>query len=719
MQNFPQQGQQMGGGGYPQGMGPGGGPNQGGGMGGMQMGGPRVGQVPFPPDPTGMGPQHMQTYKNQLGVYQQQKSAQIQNAHRQGLITQEQMSAELHAVNQRIHQAFNKFTAQCQQMQMQQQGGGQGGPGSSQGGPGSVSNQGQMPPPQMMMSQADKKRMMEMAQKQRMAQQQQRMQYPMGQGPSQGMGGGGQGGQGLTPQQQQHMRMQQFQQQNQFRGQPGGGPSPQYPQPGMQGQQQQQMNQQMNQQQPQIQQHQQGVVQERPGMMTAPPTPQPAGGPPSVPQQFQQQGNNPQQQMAQQQMQAQAEEDAKKAEEVQYKELLKEMREKYYEVCTGLLKRQNQTKGLGQMVKVLEGQRVVSLVTLIGLKPGMDHLLKQECPTFELIEALRKLLCKTKEDRAMAASLTFDKDPNAVAASQRRLQNLPDAKNPIGVNPYSTIRHLEIRVPDHIQKLYKKPEEIVKREEPEEEVNKLKRPREAENTVDGTPPKKVKTADGEKDDDVESQVEEDITGIPPCFLLNPVVSTRGPWVIPPQARDELSVLSDWSIDPENVPSSRTAPFIILLIKNPYFYTKPLRIFLPKNYPIEPCNIQFDRCFVNSKEDSLLQKLFEDVLGSKESMRTITDYVAAYREACQQYQCYVAKRQQNEPEKETTHSNVLMESPSQLSQFSNSSSASGSSTFQSSSQLKETPEEEESIGEYETVTSAPTTSTPIAQKGIVM
>lgn len=627
--------------------------------------------VPFP-IPQGITQAHYHQYKQELTNFQQNRLALLNQALNRGQLTHEQFQQEVHNVNERIRGAMTQYAAQCSQraaaaQQQQQQ-----------------QNQaaGQMPPPQMapvMMSAAEKKKQMEMQKHQRMAQQQQMQQQ--------------QGGMSFPPgstlqQQQQQMRMQfqrqqqqqqqQLQQnpQNQGYGRMGGGP--QYPgmqqqqqlthqNPGMQQQQMQQpqmqqtpqshgpipvsnpssaqqmqyyqqqqqqqlqlqQNQQMQMQQQQMQQHQQ----QHPGM----------GGPEMGGHMHAQQGAPgsqaaPVQQQQQIQQQAPPQAPAEKTEDMKYKELLKEMKLQYLEALQGMQRRQAQQKGLVQMVNILEGDRIVSYDHLLSLKTPLHRLMTRDCPTFPLMEEIRKVVFKKKEDREKAMLMSFvgEKDNLSaqVESADKRLSEQSKDDDPMGVKPWRSVKHLTIRVPDFVRNLTGN----------EDRKAFLKRPRavsaEEDEAVVGA--KKVKE---EEQDDTSSQAseDEDISLIQSEFVIKTVFDSRKPWIVPPKAREELSNISHWNVDEHCLPSCSATPFIIVCIKSPSLLVNPLRISLPRTYPIDPATVQFDRTFPQDSEHGpVLQKLFEKNLGAKTTVRTMTDFVEAYCSACEEYQIFMPK-----------------------------------------------------------------------------
>ncbi|ULU03172.1 hypothetical protein L3Y34_002630 [Caenorhabditis briggsae] len=714
-----------------------GGPPQGGGPGQGQMyggppGGPAGGPQQGPPmqqqqsslfnfqlpQPAGFSSQHLQQYKHQLHQFQTHRTNALNAAVQAGQLNQSQFAHEIHIMNEKITQAYNKYQLTARQMHHQQQQQQQQGQGSSSS-TGPNNTQGQMPPP---MAPAEKKRMMEMQKQRTMMAQQQAAQAQQQQQQQQGL----RFPQNATLQQQQQMRLQYQQQQQQaqqaaqqaaqqnsqnqgYRGMGGGPGGPGYPPQGMpmgggsggmggpggiaggpmsvqsqggpgsnmqpqtpqshgpasvsnpasvqqqqqqqqfqhQQQQQQYYQQQQNQQMQHMQQQQQQNMQHQQQHMQQMQQHQHM-------QQQQQQGH-PGQHLQQQQSQQPHDAfqqpsapapppapPAEKTEQVKYQELLKELRAQYYDVLIGMQKRQVTQKGMVPMIQILDGERQVPYEQLKGLAPSLQRLMIRDCPTFPLLEELRRIVFKKKEDREKAITQTFssERDPtfSAEKASARLRAKCQD--DPCGVAPWSSVKHLAIRVPDAIRILYQKPK--VETPDDVEEKKTLKRARGVE---DDEMEMDIKAKRIKGEEATTPERDEDTTMIPEQFLIKTVFDTRQPWIIPPKARQELLKLSNWTVDDQSLPSSSKTPFIIICVKSPYLLVSPLRVCLPHSYPSTPVSIQFDKTFPEDSEyGAALQQLYEKHLSTKPAVRSLTDFVEAWQSACEQYLVFMPKYQ---------------------------------------------------------------------------
>ncbi|PIC40315.1 hypothetical protein B9Z55_011701 [Caenorhabditis nigoni] len=649
-------------------------------------------------------PRTLAEVKHQLHQFQTLRTNALNAAVQAGQLNQQQFAQQIHIMNEKITQAYNKYQLTARQMHHQQQQ--QQGQGSSSSGGPPNNTQGQMPPP---MAPAEKKRMMEMQKQRNMMAQQQAAQQAQQQ--QQGL----RFPQNATLQQQQQMRMQYQQQQAAQQAQQNsqnqgyrvmGGPGPGYPPQGMpmgggvggpggmaggpmsvqsQGgpgsnmqpqtpqshgpasvsnpasvqQQQQFQHQQQQQQYYQQQQHQnqqmQHMQQQQQNMQHQHQQQQHM-------QQMQQQQHMQQQQQQghpgqhlQQQSQPQQPHDfqqpsapapppappAEKPEQVKYQELLKELRAQYYDVLIGMQKRQVTQKGMVPMIQILDGERQVPYEQLKGLAPSLQRLMIRDCPTFPLLEELRRIVFKKKEDREKAISQTFqerDQTFSAEKATARLRAKCQD--DPCGVAPWSSVKHLAIRVPDAVRMLYQKPKTEIPDDVDEKKTLKRARGVEDEEMEMDIKAKRIKGEDG-----TSPEQQEDTGMIPEQFLIKTVFDTRQPWIIPLKARQELLKLSNWTIDDQSLPSSSKTPFIIICVKSPYLLVSPLRVCLPHSYPSTPVSIQFDKTFPEDSEyGATLQHLYEKHLSTKPAVRSLTDFVEAWRAACEEYLVFMPKYQ---------------------------------------------------------------------------
>ncbi|CAI2348810.1 unnamed protein product [Caenorhabditis sp. 36 PRJEB53466] len=433
----------------------------------------------------------------------------------------------------------------------------------------------------------------------------------------------------LHMQQQQQLQMQQQQQQHhqqqlaQQHGMQHDGYREQIQHQHQQNQMQQMQHQQQHQAQ-QLAQHQaqQQAQQQTPVQQAAPPAAAPAAHPP-------------------------------KAEDLRYKELLREMKIQYLEVLQGMQRRQVPVKGLVQMINILDGDRSTTYEHLLSLKGSLHRLMVRDCPTFPIMEELRKAVFRKQGGNP--PEITFppiEKDKLSAAADEaiRKLTANKTEEDPMGVQPWVSLKHLRIRLPEAVQNLSSR----ACSPSPLNEKRKiLKRERGADSVDDEEHAAKKMKEEDKEETGSQVSVDEDVNQIPEQFLIKTIFQGRQPWVVPPKAREELRQISNWNIDEHCLPSSSKAPFVILCVKAQTLLVNPLRITLPRHYPEKPASIQFDRSFPQDSEyGPRLQKLLEKYLATKSTVRSLADIVDAFQAACEEYQMYLPKYQvESSPEQQ--------------------------------------------------------------------
>lgn len=323
----------------------------------------------------------------------------------------------------------------------------------------------------------------------------------------------------------------------------------------------------------------------------------------------------------------------------------------------GMQRRNAQQKGIKQMIEILDGERKIPYEQLVTLSPSLQRLMIRDCPTFPLMEKMRQVMFPNKEERdSLPQGLNFvdtskENLTAAADAAYARLDAQLDAeqdRDPLGVNPWRSVAHLAIRVPDHLKALYTQPvvsrraQESEAAKKVEEEENRLKRDMGMKVDVSDLVGKKREKKKEKEDEPMEADVlEEDPSTVDEKFLIHSIFDNRRPWIIPPKARAELATIhANWSIDEHFLPSCSTSPFVIVCIKSSYLLVNPLRICLPSDYPESPITVQFDQSFPETSEGAkVIQKLYERNLATR-TAPTLTDFVEMWQTACEEYQVFV-------------------------------------------------------------------------------
>lgn len=196
------------------------------------------------------------------------------------------------------------------------------------------------------------------------------------------------------------------------------------------------------------------------------------------------------------------------------------MKNQYLEVLEGMQRRQTQQKGLVQMINILQGDRTVPYEQLVGLKSSLHRLMIRDCPTFPMMEEIRKVVFKRKEDREKAMMMSFNSKEIVEGAEKRLSARKRD--DALGVASWKSVKHLTIRVPEAIRKLT---ERMASPSPLEEKRKALKRENDGDAAEEGVVAKKPKEEDR---DETASQTsaDEDLAGIPSMFVVRRI----NPWV---------------------------------------------------------------------------------------------------------------------------------------------------------------------------------------------
>uniref|UniRef100_A0A8R1IIR5 Uncharacterized protein n=1 Tax=Caenorhabditis japonica TaxID=281687 RepID=A0A8R1IIR5_CAEJA len=141
----------------------------------------------------------------------------------------------------------------------------------------------------------------------------------------------------------------------------------------------------------------------------------------------------------------------------------------------------------------------------------------RDCPTFPLLEEIRKAVFKKKEDREKAMFMTFsDKESLAVNAEKaaNRIRTTC-ADRTLGVEPWDSVKHLQIRVPESVRALIQRtgsPSPL------EERRRALKRERQETGEGDDEFAAKKIREDEPEETASQTSVDEDLTQVPDVFL---------------------------------------------------------------------------------------------------------------------------------------------------------------------------------------------------------
>ncbi|CAD6188049.1 unnamed protein product [Caenorhabditis auriculariae] len=270
-------------------------------------------------------------------------------------------------------------------------------------------------------------------------------------------------------------------------------------------------------------------------------------------------------------------------------------------------------KGLERVMEVLEEKRTVRYQLLQGLRPQIRELVEKESLTYPLMDVLRKKLVPSHKYEEIlnpsSPEKLFDDETNDAV--------------PTRLDPWQSISHMRIKVPENVREMIKVAVEEVTREDTrkrvrdeasEEEFHKRKVARRRERHF-GVP----RTISPSED---------------PRFMIDCLFDKRVPWIMPSEARAEL-VKCPWRVDELNLPTSSSCPAVIVCIEPENMLCEPLRLIVPAAYPAEPASVQFDRSFPLEKGAKInpLEAIFEKHLAQQSKPYSITSYCLAFKEAC--------------------------------------------------------------------------------------
>lgn len=117
-------------------------------------------------------------------------------------------------------------------------------------------------------------------------------------------------------------------------------------------------------------------------------------------------------------------------------ELLAKLKDKYLEILERLEVPEQFMGGFKVAMEVLKGERETTYGRLLNIEMGLERVVSRCCPTFGMMEECRKAMRKRET---------------------REESKKEEPKRVCGVEPWESVKHLEIRVPEAVRKLLQKP----------------------------------------------------------------------------------------------------------------------------------------------------------------------------------------------------------------------------------------------------------------------
>ncbi|XGW16208.1 hypothetical protein V3C99_001567 [Haemonchus contortus] len=309
----------------------------------------------------------------------------------------------------------------------------------------------------------------------------------------------------------------------------------------------------------------------------------------------------------------------------EYNDLVESLKEQYYEKLKRIgdrcdLDNSPKPTGFDRLMEILDRKRRVSQSLLEKIVGNVRTIVERSSLTYPVIETLRQI-------EAEGQTLAFrggctDDHPNSQS-------NPPQAV----LDPWRSVRHLMIRVPEHLA--------ILSNSEDASTVDvgavkssitssSLKRSAPSDASDSGTEAKVEKLDDSShSDQNIDSSDEENMR-----IKIDCLFDTRQPWRMSVAASRELNELP-WRVDTDCLPASSHSPDAVICFDSDLLLCPPLRVLVPASYPLDPAVIQFDRSFPRGVQiSSQLSTMLERSLSVAPS-RSLTHIHSAFRSACQE------------------------------------------------------------------------------------
>lgn len=332
----------------------------------------------------------------------------------------------------------------------------------------------------------------------------------------------------------------------------------------------------------------------------------------------------------------------------EYTEKLKTMKDKHYEDLKRIFERskldgQNPPKGLERLMEVMEEKRTVTLQLLEKLHTNVGTLVERQSLTYPLLEAVR---CLDNERRRSGGSNTSDCGHASIGATATvsTSVSVPDVTVEDSIkykfpDPWAPVRHLMIRVPEHVRALFKDGESSAA----SDALPVLrKRPINKEDDLQWNSKSGVYETDAQRsakkarieEQFQTSKAKEEQQNAPAPIQIPCMFDARVQWMLSPEATQELDG-AKWRIEADHAPAGQLSPDVLICIESNLLMCCPLRILLPRNYPVEPAVVLYERSFPASAPlSSQLEALFRRRIGVH-SERSLTAIQAAWHDACEQ------------------------------------------------------------------------------------
>uniref|UniRef100_A0A1I7W9N6 Mediator complex subunit 15 n=1 Tax=Heterorhabditis bacteriophora TaxID=37862 RepID=A0A1I7W9N6_HETBA len=266
----------------------------------------------------------------------------------------------------------------------------------------------------------------------------------------------------------------------------------------------------------------------------------------------------------------------------EYDDTIKNLKDQFYEKLKRIRDRFNMDNspkppGFDRLMEILDDKRTVPMPLLEKIVGNVRTVVERHSLTYPVLEAIRVIEKEISHDTVAV--------------------EIPPITS---IDPWKDVRHMMIRVPDHIVRLYKddkiSSDKSFKRRsdgsfwnenEPSTKITKVEA-RTAEPLL-YTPAVISSPIDSQQDSADGDYAESKRIKID-CLFDN-----RKPWKMSVTASRELNDLP-WRVDTDCLPASSQSADAVICFDSQLIVCPPLRVLVPASYPLDPAVIQFDRSF---------------------------------------------------------------------------------------------------------------------------
>ncbi|WKX99634.1 hypothetical protein Q1695_014483 [Nippostrongylus brasiliensis] len=308
----------------------------------------------------------------------------------------------------------------------------------------------------------------------------------------------------------------------------------------------------------------------------------------------------------------------------EYNDLVDNLRDQYYEKLKRIgdrcdLDNSPKPTGFDRLMEILDRKRKVSQSLLEKIVGNVRTIVERSSLTYPVIETLRQIEAEGQTS-LFSAPVGDDVRPSVDSTPQAVL------------DPWRSVRHMMIKVPEHLANLGNSDDESESIGAVKSSVvgSSLKRPAQSDPNDSG-----IETKLSKLDESINAEQSGDASEDENMRIkIDCLFDTRQPWRMSVEASRELNELP-WRVDMDCLPASSNSPDAVICFDSNLLLCPPLRVLVPASYPLDPAVIQFERSFPRGVQISAqLSTMLERSL-SVASSRSLTHIHSAFQSACQE------------------------------------------------------------------------------------